>query len=367
MAQSEAHPEGNSSGCRSVLMARFSALGDVAMTVPAIYSACRAYPDVEFVMLTRPAMTSIFVNAPANLTLVGVDLKGAYSGIGAMRRLAAELKARYQPDVFIDLHNVLRTRLLSLWLRLRGVPSVHIFKPRAKRRALTRRHNKVMLPLVSQRARYREAFFKAGLGFSEQFDGLYDGRGHADPSLFAAVTPPKEAGELWVGIAPFAAHPGKVYPPEMTERVVARLQADADAGVPLKVFLFGGGPAETEILDSWASRYDAVRSLAGMKLGFAAELALFNHLDAVLTMDSANMHLAAIAGAPVLSIWGATHTYCGFKGWRQSPNDTIELPLDCRPCSVFGDKPCFRGDHLCMRAIKPETVYARLAKLLNIN
>ena len=80
-------------------------------------------------------------------------------------------------------------------------------------------------------------------------------------------------------------------------------------------------------------------------------------------MDSANMHLAAIAGAPVLSIWGATHPYCGFKGWRQTDADTVQLPLDCRPCSVFGNKPCHRGDHLCMTAINLELIYKKIFKV----
>lgn len=348
---------GNTHNYHTVLLARFSALGDVAMTVPAVYSACRCYPDVHFVFVTRPSMTSIFVDAPANLTVVGVDVKDTYDGISGLRKLAGEIVDKYHPDIFIDLHNVLRTKLLATFLRLKGVPSVRIFKPRAKRRALTRRHNKVMLPLISQRARYREAFFKAGLGLTEKFDGLYSGHAKADPALFAAITKPKPAGEAWIGIAPFAAHKGKIYPPEMMEKVVAMLQADADAGKPLRVFLFGGGNDEQQTLGEWERKYPCTTSLAGKRYGFKTELALFNHIDTVVTMDSANMHLAAIAGTHTISVWGATHPYCGFKGWRQTDADTVQLPLDCRPCSVFGDKPCHRGDHLCMTAIKPEMIY----------
>lgn len=356
------NPEGNARGLRTVLMARFSALGDVAMTVPVVYGACRTYPGVRFVMITRSAMTSIFVDAPANLVVRGIDLS-RYTGIRGMYTLARELIAEYHPDMFIDLHNVLRTKLLDMALRLRGVPSVSLFKPRAKRRALTRRTNKVMLPLTSQRARYREAFFKAGLGITENFNGLFGGRGKASPDRFAAITTPKPAGEQWIGIAPFAAHDGKVYPPEQMEQVVALLAADA-ASRPLRIFLFGGGGRESEILGAWAEKYPCVTSLAGKKNGFPAELALLNHLDVMLTMDSANMHLAAIADTPTLSIWGATHPYCGFKGWRQTDADTIQLPLDCRPCSVFGDKPCYRGDKLCLKAIRPQIIYNKIQEHL---
>ena len=345
---------------RTVLLTRFSAFGDVAMTVPVVYSACRCYPDIAFVFVTRPAMTSIFVDAPANLTIVGVDVSNEYEGVAGLRKLSAELVGKYSPDVFIDLHNVLRTNIMAIFMRLAGVPSVRIVKPRAQRRALTRRHNKVMLPIESQLSRYNDAFVKAGLPLEERFDGLYGGRGKADPSILAAITPPKTAGEKWVGIAPFAAHKGKIYPPGQMEEVVSRLQADADKGMSLRVFLFGGGEEERQILDSWQAKYPCATSLAGKRYGFAVELALLNHIDVAVAMDSANMHLASLAGTPLISIWGATHPYCGFKGWHQTDNGIIQLPLECRPCSVFGDKPCFRGDYLCLAAIKPDIVYRKI-------
>lgn len=351
----------NPKGIRTALLSRFSAFGDVAMTVPVIYSACRCYPDVRFVLVTRPSMTSIFVNAPDNLVLVGADVKAEYNGVAGLRRLASRLYADYRPDIFIDLHNVLRTKILGAFLRLKGVPGVQIFKPRAKRRALTRRNNKVMLPLISQRARYREAFFKAGLPLTDRFDGLYSGRSKADPAMFAAITGPKPPGERWIGVAPFAAHAGKIYPPELMRQAVEMLACRTG----IRIFLYGGGRHEQEILESWANAMPAATCLAGKRYGFAAELGLLNHTDVVLTMDSANMHLASIAGTPTVSIWGATHPYCGFKGWRQNDSDTVQLPMTCRPCSVFGNKPCFRGDYLCLSAIKPEAVVNKVIEKLN--
>ena len=364
MARKKANPEGNSRGLSTVLMARFSALGDVAMAVPVIYSACRTYPDIQFVLATRPSMTGIFVNAPANFKAVGFDVKERYAGVAGIRRMADELVREYRPDIFVDLHNVLRTNMLSVFLKLKGISTERIFKPRAKRRALTRSTNKVMLPLISQRARYREAFYKSGIGFSDSFKGLYGGHSKAPADLFSPITQPKPAGEKWVGIAPFAAHDGKVYPPEMMEKVVAMLDEESKS-IGLRIFLFGGGAAECEILDAWAERYGSVTSLAGKKYGFPAELALLNHLDVMLTMDSANMHLAAIASAPTVSVWGATHPYCGFKGWHQTDADTIQLPLDCRPCSVFGNKPCRRGDKLCLTAINPSVIFNKLKEYLS--
>ncbi len=350
----------NPYGLTSVMLARFSAIGDVAMTVPVIYSACRSYPDIQFVLVTRPSMTKIFVNAPANLSVEGIDVKECYKGIGGMYRIVKEMVEKYQIDAFIDLHDVIRTKLMRLFCRIRRIRVAHINKGRSHKRALTRQYNKVMLPLTSQRARYREVFFKVGLPITEHFDGLYNGRKKSDCSIFANVTAPKAEGMRWIGIAPFAAHSGKIYPPELMQQVVKKLSQQPN----MKIFLLGGGGREQEILEQWADDMPNVECLAGKRHGFAVELALFNHLDVMLSMDSANMHLASIAGASTISIWGATHPYCGFKGWRQSDSDTIQLPMVCRPCSVFGDKPCFRGDYLCLNAIKPEVVFNKIMEKL---
>jgi ADP-heptose:LPS heptosyltransferase len=94
------------------------------------------------------------------------------------------------------------------------------------------------------------------------------------------------------------------------------------------------------------------------------ELILMSHLDVMLSMDSANMHLASLTGIPVVSIWGATHPYAGFMGWNQTKDNAIQADLDCRPCSIFGQKPCKRGDYACMTMIKPETVVEKVNTLL---
>lgn len=345
----------------NALVVRFSAIGDVAMTVPSLYGACHANPDVRFIFVTRSSMASIFINAPSNLVVVGVDLKKEYKGLKGMRRLFRELTDRYDIDAVVDLHDVIRTKYLRLLARLKGLRVSRIHKGRKGKHALTRRNNKVMLPLETSRARYRDTFNRLGLTPDESFIGLFGGQ-KAAPAMYAAIRGPRVEGERWVGIAPFAKHEGKIYPEKMMEEVVARLSR-----VPsMHVFLFGGGEHEREVLKGWQERYPGVRSLAEGRYGFATELALLSNLDCMVSMDSANMHLASLVDIPVVSIWGATHPYCGFKGWRQTDDNIIQLPLTCRPCSVFGDKPCYRGDYLCLNGIKPSVVVSKIFDNLGI-
>ena len=89
-----------------------------------------------------------------------------------------------------------------------------------------------------------------------------------------------------------------------------------------------------------------------------------SHLEVMLSMDSANMHLASLTGIPVVSVWGATHPLAGFMGWNQSKDNAIQVDLDCRPCSIFGQKPCKRGDYACLNQIKPETIVEKINTLL---
>ena len=73
------------------------------------------------------------------------------------------------------------------------------------------------------------------------------------------------------------------------------------------------------------------------------ELVLMSHLDVMISMDSANMHLASLVATPVVSVWGATHPYAGFMGWGQSEDNAVQVDLPCRPCSIYGNKVCRRG------------------------
>ena len=88
-------------------------------------------------------------------------------------------------------------------------------------------------------------------------------------------------------------------------------------------------------------------------------------LDVMVSMDSANMHLASLVGTPVVSVWGATHPYAGFMGFGQKEENAIQLDMPCRPCSIYGNKPCHRGDYACLRDIAPARIINKVEQLLD--
>ena len=100
----------------------------------------------KFFMVTRKVPAQVFVNAPDNLSVIPVDL-GDYKGVGGLWRLHNELRRKYAIDAFADLHDVLRSKILRVFMRLRGVKVARIHKGRSGKRALTRSSRKVMLLL----------------------------------------------------------------------------------------------------------------------------------------------------------------------------------------------------------------------------
>ena len=205
--------------------------------------------------------------------------------------------------------------------------------------------------------RYADVFRNAGLHYTESFTSLYE---TSTPDLSALEPLVGTKTGKWIGIAPFAKHRGKIYPTGEMELVMAELSDRED----FTIFLFGGRGYEEALLDQWAFEYPRVKSVAG-KYSLDQELALISRLDLLICMDSANMHFASLVGTRVLSVWGATHPYAGFYGYHQDPEDCIQLDLPCRPCSVFGQKPCPRKDWACMKQLNPDLIINKVLTSLN--
>ena len=326
---------------KKLLAIRLSALGDICMTLPVIDSFCRAYPDVELTLLTsKPgaAITKAVLHLP-NLQIVAINKKD-YSGLMGANRLYKEMRA-YHFDAIADLHDVLRTKWTALRFRIAGYPVAVIDKGRGDKKKLV--SHKIESQLTSGIERYKKVFTE--LGFDFEVD--YQGSEHRLDST---------AKLLSIGIAPFAQHQGKIYPTDKMQEVVKRL---VEARPDLHIYLFGG-PEDQAQLQPWADAHpEQVTNVAG-KQTFAEDLALMSGLRLMISMDSANMHLASLVGLRCLSIWGATHIHAGFLGYGQQKDDVIDLSLPCRPCSIYGNKACKYGDYRCMNTIAPEEIVKRI-------
>lgn len=341
-----------------ILVIRFSALGDVAMTIPVVYSFAKEYPQHQITVLSREGMRPLFEESPVNVKFEGVDLKDKYKGFIGIFRLYSYLK-KQDFDYIADLHNVLRSKVLRFCFLLSGKKIASINKGKNGKRRLVRRHNKIFKRQPSSFDNYANVLRSLGFPFQFNFISIF-GKEKGNLSSIVDITGDK-ANQKWIGIAPFAKHAGKIYPKESLEKVIAYFSEKQN----IKIFLFGGGKSEYEIFEKWIKTYSNIIPTMG-KMNMHTELILMSYLDVMLSMDSANMHLASLVNTPVVSVWGATHPYCGFMGWGQSDVNLVQVELPCRPCSVFGNKPCYRQDNACMTHIIPEMIINKIEKVIAV-
>jgi len=336
-----------------LLLIRFSALGDVAMTVPVIRCLYKTYPGLKITFVSRPYVAPLFQEFK-NFNFYPTDFDGRHKGIKGLWTLFQELKT-IPFSAVADLHSVLRVYLLKVFFRLCGFKVKSIDKGRLEKKALTRAKNKKFQPLTPTSYRYADVFRKLGFPISfEQHE--FPEKNELPPSLL----PLYQASEKkWIGIAPFAAHAGKMYPLDLMQQLINYLQKDH------QIFLFGAGEKEKERLEVWEKAYTNVYSIAG-KINLRKQLDLMAYLDLMISMDSANGHMAANAGTKVLTLWGMTHPFCGFAPFNQPLDhaltlDRTQYPLI--PTSVYGtDFPQDYKD--AFRSLDPKTVIEKTLELL---
>ncbi len=333
-----------------LLIIRLSAMGDVAMSVPVVAALRRTRPELKITILTRPFFRPFFRDV-ADIEFLELDPKGRHKGLRGLLRLADDIR-RAGIDGVADLHDVLRTKVVRTILRLHRIKVAVIDKGRKAKKELTRRSHKVFVPLTSTIERYYITILRLGLRF--YIDTHMVRKPSPMPESIASLAGPKEG--VWVGVAPFAKHKGKIYPIPLADELIGILSRTYD-----KVFIFGGGSHEQSFAEGMETRHQGVVSVIG-RVNLSAEMDVISNLDAIVSMDSSAMHIASLVGTPAISVWGATHPFAGFYAFGQDPADAVQLDLQCRPCSVYGNKPCIFGDYRCLDNIPPQTIADAVAR-----
>ena len=340
---------------------RFSALGDVAMAVPVVWALATQYPDIRITVLSKGFARTLFDDLAPNVNFMEADLKTEYHGVRGLNALYRRLVAK-QFTKIADLHNVLRSDYLRMRFNLGRYKVEHIDKHRRQRRKLIAYKNKVKQQLPTSFENYAEVFERLGYPIDiSQFHSIFSEEG-GNINLLPAIFGPKKSFEQWIGIAPFAAHEGKIYPPKLMEKVIFQL---IEKYPKARIFFFGKGEKEDEYFQLWCAKWQQCVNVSRYCENMYQELIVMSHLDVMLSMDSANMHLASLTAVPVVSIWGATHPMAGFLGYNHNKENIIQIDMDCRPCSIYGNKPCKRGDYACLNNILPEQIVERITTIIN--
>ncbi len=324
-----------------ILVIRFSAMGDVAMAVPVIKAVLQQHPHVHITFVSNAFFAPLFKNTE-RCNFYGAHTKGIHQGFAGIYKLYTALKKLQRFDAVADIHNVLRSNLLRKFFLLSGIGNAVINKGRQQKKQLTAKQNKILQQLPSSHERYAQVFAALGLPVNLQTNNLFAAKEKLPQKFEPLINKHKKL----IGVAPFAKHKEKMYPPDKMKLLLLELNNRED----VQLLFFGAPGAEASLLEEWQKEMPGTLNAAG-KISFEEELHLISNLTLMVSMDSANMHLASIYRVPVVSVWGATHYFAGFYGWGQDVNNLVEADLYCRPCSVFGNKPCYRGDNACMHMI----------------
>lgn len=325
---------------------RLGHMGDVALTT-GVLEHWRQTRGHACVVITRRAFAPLFEGHPAVVRVEALD-PGDLSGLGNWMRTARRLARVCRGATLVDLHGVLRTRLLALaWEgAVRRFPKFGL-------------ERRLFLGLRLDWARRRLAALNVPQRYALALDQAAPRPEAVRPRVFLSDQERAwAAGRLAeLGITgqrplallhPYATHPNKAWP--------------ADRWPELAGLLDRAG-WDTAAVGSAAE--EAQRPLARLgprDLTGATDLrqtcALLARADALVTGDSGPMHLGTASGAPVTALFGPTRAEWGFA--PSGPRDSVlETDLPCRPCSLHGRRPCPR-DLACLAAIEPGRVLAEV-------
>ncbi len=341
---------------KNILVIRLSAMGDVAMVVPVLRALTEQHKKVKVTVVSR-AFFKPFFNGIPNVDFFAAEPNGRHKGFFGLLKLYSELK-RMRVYGVADLHNVLRSKVITTLFKFKGKKTATVDKARSQRAALIRPENKIFEPLLPITERYADVFEMLGYRIDLKKVSFPEKQSFTPDVLTITGT---RTGN-WIGIAPFAKHRAKIYPKDLMQEVINQLALKPGA----KIFLFGAGRNEVHKLEDFAEGHNNVIVTAG-KMSLKQELQLINNLDVMLSMDSGNAHIAAMYGVNVVTLWGATHPYAGFAPFNQPEKN--QLVADRKkypklPTSIYGNKKV-EGYEDAMRTINPNDVVNRVDGYLN--
>ena len=330
---------------------RLSAMGDVAMAVPVLRAFTEQYPNVKLTVLTQPFFKPFFKSIP-QVTVVDADIKGRHKGVFGLYRLSKELLLT-NFDAIADTHNVIRSKILRCFIF--GKQVAQIDKGRHEKKALVGGQSFKQLKTTHQR--YADVFKNLGypLDLSQP---TFPKKGQLNDACIKVIG---KDSKLWIGVAPFAAFEGKIYPIDLMTVVIEQLSKT------YKILLFGAGNHEKQTLETIASQYDSVVNLAGL-FSLSEELEIMSNLDIMLAMDSGNAHMAAMLGVKVITLWGVTHPYAGFLPFNQDMNSALLADRTIYPkipTSIYGNT-CPEGYEKVLGSISPDAISTKIKEVLKL-
>ena len=316
-----------------LLFIRFSSIGDIVFTTPAIRCAKQQIPGVELHFLTKASMKAVTEANPYidHFHYFDKDLNATIK----------DLKA-FQFDYIIDLHKNLRTFQIQKAL---GVPSLSYHKLSLQKLLLTKLHLNYM---PARHIVDRSLDTLSALGV------VNDGKG-LDYFIPKEATLPSNALPAafqsgYIALVIGASYATKKLP-------VASLQALCHK-IPYPIVLIGGKEDQAEGAAIEAINPIKIWNACG-KFNLHESALLVKQSKTVISHDTGFLYIACAFHKKTVAIWGATAPALQVEPYYPTKMDSskknvwyynaIVPNLPCQPCSNFGTKQCPQGHFACMK------------------
>lgn len=326
------------------LVIQTSFIGDTVLTTPLIGALGERGP-VDVVM--TPATLPLLANNPHIRRAIAYDKRGEHSGPLGLFIMSRRLRAAGPYEAAYMAQGSLRSAALA---RMAGVAERVGFDTSAGRRLYTR------VVAYEETAHHVERLMRLA--------GVESHAPPARPRLYPGSGERKRVDELlrshgWSGEPLLALAPGSVW---QTKRWPYYPELAMKAGERARVVVIGGAD-DASLAAAIAEHVPSAINAAG-QLSLLESAELIGRCAALVSNDSAPVHLASAMNTPTLAIFGPTIPAFGFGPLADVNDIAGHDTLPCRPCDRHGPRRCPLGHWRCMRELSVEEVHHRLLQLL---
>lgn len=322
-----------------ILIIRFSSIGDIVLTSPVIRILRNRFPDADIRFVTKRQYRELVESNPY--------LSGQFYLKDSLNTLAKELKA-FNPELVIDLHHNLRTRILRTIIggTWRSFNKLNIEKWLMVNMKLDK------LPDVHIVDRYLETL--KGLGAENDNKGL----DFFFPKEFVPSIIPNELKNGYVAVVVGAKFRTKQLP---EHKLLALCK-----GINQPILLIGGN--EDADLGHAIQQKCAANVMNGCGSYSLLQSAWFvQQAQVVVTHDTGMMHIAAAFNKKIISVWGNTVPAFGMTPYLPQGKAAFISEvngLDCRPCGKIGFDACPKEHFNCMEQQDLEAIIQQIIKYI---
>jgi heptosyltransferase-2 len=334
----------------SSLVIQTSFLGDTVLTTPLISELARRGPvDV----VTTPASASLLTNHPDIRAIVTYDKRGRDRGVRGFFRLAKQLRA-FGYDAAYLAQGSMRSAALAI---AAGARKRIGFASSAGR------------PLYNEKVEFREDLHHSARLLSLAKRDIAERGADVRPRLYPGI-PERGAVDRFLALHDalsdvplIALAPGSVW---ATKRWPYYEELARELGSRARIVVIGSVEDSALCANVAAAAGDAGFSAAGT-LNLLGSAELIRRCAALVTNDSAPLHLASAVDTPTVAVFGPTIPAFGF-GPLARASSTLGLDaLACRPCDRHGPQRCPLGHWKCMREVSARDVAARVLDIVAVS